>query len=147
MPSPQIDDDDPYFPRDVFTTNLALNKSTWGWWKRGGWWKEKDLPKANILVLADRTAAWEMCWQHVPSLPRQDLSDEALFAEAERLVRSCHARAGDQGIAWFREELDDGQLFIAEQLVADPDDPDWQRVSVMLAGAEAGLKLIKDQPD
>jgi hypothetical protein len=94
-----------------------------------------DIP----IIVRDAGAEWQTCWEHVLCLPGGDLPDGALFAAAAQLVRSCHARAGDQGIAWFREELDDGQLFVAEQLAVDPDDPDWQRVSAVLEGASSSL--------
>lgn len=102
------------------------------------------MPKANILIVADHTTTWEMCWERVLCLPGGDLPEGALFAAAAQLVRNCQARTDAQGIAWFKNELADGRLFVAEQLIVDPDDPDWHRVGAVLAGAFAGLQRAKD---
>lgn len=89
-------------------------------------------PKLAALFV---DAACRGCWETLLRLSTENLSDKALFAEAERLVRSCGTGFSDEGFDWLKNELDSGQLLVAEQLAIDPDDPDWQRLQTVLEGA------------
>lgn len=99
---------------------------------------------AEPVTAPDDAVAWERCWESVLCLSGNDLSDEALFTEAKRLLRRCRASTADRGIDWFKHELEDAQVFVAEQIAADPADPDWRRIRALLAGAEAGLANCPD---
>lgn len=89
-------------------------------------------------------AAWAGCWEDVLCLAGSDLADEGLFVEAQQIVRRCRVATGDHGIDWFRRELENGLAFVAEQIAADPEDVDWQRIRALLMGAEAGLASSSD---
>lgn len=91
------------------------------------------------MAAEDIAAAWQRCWEILMRLPTKTLSGEALFAEAKRAVRTCRMHTGDKGIDWFREELDEGRVFVAEQIAVDPD-PDWRRLQTVLEGACFGLE-------
>jgi hypothetical protein len=36
--------------------------------------------------------------------------------------------AEDEGFGWLKKEIEDGQLFVTEQLAAEPADLEWQRI-------------------
>jgi hypothetical protein len=82
---------------------------------------------------------WEDCWENILRLPIEPLSNRHLYQEAERLVRACRSRAGDEGIERLKWQVSDGLLFVAEELANDPNDPEWQRIDAVLAGAQAGI--------
>lgn len=73
-------------------------------------------------------------------LAGENLSDEELFAAARQLVHVYRFHNGF-GIDWFDGEVKDSQLFVAEQRAVDPDDPQWRRIGIALAGAGSALRV------
>jgi hypothetical protein len=84
-------------------------------------------------------AAWEQCWENILRLPPEARLASELFTEAKRLVCICRARTKDKAVSWLKEEVEDGQVYVAKHLAIDPDDVEWRRIQRILAGAQAGL--------
>ena len=84
--------------------------------------------------------SWDKCWEDILRLPLESLLGADLFKEAKRIVKFCRSSVGRDGIDWFEWQVRDGLLFVAEALVTNPDDPEWQRIEATLVGAEAGLR-------
>jgi hypothetical protein len=86
----------------------------------------------------DMLADWEDCWENILRLPIEALSDALVYVEAKEIVRAYRSIASEEGIGWFEWQVLDAQLFVAEQLAGNPDDPEWHRIDMVLAGAHAG---------
>lgn len=96
------------------------------------------MPSSVASAELTATAAdWENCWEQILHLPINPLSNHYLFGKAKHLVLACRARNGYD--AWFAWEISDAKLFVREQLDLDPGNPEWERIGIVLAGAEAGL--------
>ena len=93
----------------------------------------------SVHDLQPASEAWERCWDSILRLPTEPLDLDLLYKKAERVVRVCRLSAGDDGIDWFLWQVQDGQLFVGEQLVADPDSVEWLRIHTALSGAHAGV--------
>jgi len=92
----------------------------------------------SFLDLKPTSKDWERCWDSILTLPIEPLDLDFLYKKAERVVRACRLSAGDNGIDWFMWQIRDGQSFVAEQLVTDPDSAEWLRIHAVLSGAHAG---------
>jgi hypothetical protein len=94
-------------------------------------------PLPSFIDDSKTSAAWTSCWESLLRMPIEPVSADALFEQAKRLVKTCCARNGHDD--WFEWRVDDGHLFVSEQLALDPDSPEWQRIDAVLTGALAGL--------
>ena len=93
-----------------------------------------------IIYIAANTTPWEECWEKILRLPIHEYYNyHNLYEEAKHLVRifCSDARSGD--VKSLEIEIKDAQYFVAEQFVLDPESREWQRIDIVLAGAEAGL--------
>jgi hypothetical protein len=96
--------------------------------------------RAAAATTPQPCAEWEDCWESILSLPLRALDSDDLYRNAALFVRDCRLHAADEGLGWLKEEIDDGQIFVREQLEADPADLEWQRIYAALSGALAGLE-------
>lgn len=83
------------------------------------------------------SADWENCWEEILSMPIDPLSNDYLYQKAKHLVLAYLSRNGYD--EWFAWQVTDAKVFVTEQLALEPDSPEWQRIDVVLAGAQAGL--------
>ena len=94
----------------------------------------------NSLILIAASTSWEKCWEKILQLTIQEYYNAGLlYAEAKRIVRDFCSDAESSGVKLLETEIKDAQSFVAEQFALDPESREWQRIDVVLAGAEAGL--------
>jgi hypothetical protein len=98
-----------------------------------------ETQKFYLAADEEVAAAWQECWENILRLPLEARLPGELFAEAERLVCVCRSRTRDKASAWLKEEVEDGQGYVALQLAIDPDNAEWQCIQGVLAGAQASL--------
>ena len=91
-----------------------------------------SLEQSNVT-----SADWENCWEEILRMPIEPLCTNYLYDTARHLVMAYLSRNGHD--EWFTWQVTDAKIFVAEQLALEPDSPEWQRISVVLAGAQAGL--------
>jgi hypothetical protein len=81
-------------------------------------------------------------WESILRLPLEPFHSPELRVEAKRLINACCSSMAKADIAWLKEQVEEGKLFVTEELAVNPDDLEWQRIDAVLAGALAGFRAL-----